>query len=67
MQHTTKEVPPGCAARLLLMVVGPDIGREDSRVVLGSIWPSVVECIFIQVFSVCKEMLLTGWGYFCSG
>lgn len=60
MQHTTKEVPVGCAAGLLLMVVGPGIGREDSRVDLGSIWSSVIviERIFVEVFPVCKEMLL---------
>lgn len=42
MQHIDKEVPSGCAARLLLMVVGTGIGRGESRTDLGSIWSSVL-------------------------
>lgn len=42
MQHTKKNFPSGYAARLLLMVVGTGIGREESRMDLGNIWSSVL-------------------------
>ena len=42
MQHTNKVVPSGYAARLLLMVVGTGVGREESRMDLGSVWSSVL-------------------------
>jgi len=42
MQHTTKDIPSGCAARLLLVVVGLGIGVEESRMDLGSVWSSVL-------------------------
>lgn len=42
MQHTNKEVPSGCAARLLLMVVSTGTGREESKMDLGSVRSSVL-------------------------
>lgn len=42
MQHAKKQVPSVYAARLLLMVVGTGIGKEESGMDLGSIWSSVL-------------------------
>lgn len=41
-QHASKGVPSGYAVRLLLMVIGTSVGREESRMDLGSLWSSVL-------------------------
>lgn len=64
-QHASKGVPSGYAVRLLLMIVGTGIGREESRMDLGSLWSSVLASS--SSLSLFARRCSSDWGYFCSG